>query len=100
MNSSSSSWNAETVVCLIVNGAVKMASSPAPFYTWIQRIRERGGYEIPEPVSNPVTLGKHDVVKIDALSCCYSHFFLGILGILLLHQITKGAFRWNQRKEF
>lgn len=40
---------------------------PSAFYTWIQRIRERGGYEIPEPVSNTVTLGKHDVVKIDVI---------------------------------
>lgn len=39
--------------------------NPSTFYNWVQRLRAKGIYDIPDPVSVPTIAEKQDVVKID-----------------------------------
>ncbi len=42
--------------------------NPETFYTWIKRLRKKGGFSIPpSPVQKPCSNPSHDIVRVDVL---------------------------------
>ncbi len=41
--------------------------NPATFYTWITRLKKRGGFPVPPASKRPVSCPSHDIVRVDVL---------------------------------
>lgn len=41
--------------------------NPETFYTWITRLKKRGGFPVPPASKCPVSSPRHDIVRVDVL---------------------------------